>query len=197
MQVESNDDIRSHTPIFSQYFVPFTPLLSNYSLQTVLKTLKTHKLSDTVVENACWVLGNVVVALPVSSASYSLHASRGSSPVTVGSAFPPAAAGVGFDTVSLEDSPTNTNTTTTAFDDPFNPATTTTGTTFSAFSSSPSTSSPLQALRDSVYQDPHHWDLLVGCMETHMQKEQAVRWLAAAVSVFADQGKRPSRLICD
>lgn len=105
--------------------------------------------------------------------------------MTVGTTFPPTAAGVGFDTVSLEDLPT-------VFDDPFNPATntttTTTGTTSLSFSSS--TSSPLQALRDSVYQDTHHWDLLVGCVETHMHKEQAVRWLAAAVSVFADQGKR-------
>ena len=160
--------------------------------QTVLKTLKTHKLSDTAVENACWVLGNVVVALPITtSGSITLPSwptpERDSSPVTIG-----AGAGVGvgggggtgFDIVSLDDSP---NTTT---DDHSNPTTTTGGmpTTMTSFSSS-SSSSPLQALRDSVYQDHHHWDLLVGCVETHLHKEQAVRWLAAAVSVFADQGK--------
>ena len=148
----------------------------------MLKTLKTHKLSDTAVENACWVLGNVVVALPVSATSFSFAGSeRGSSPVTVGP--------VGFDTISLEDSPSATTNT---VDDPFNPTTTGTSS-FTSFSSS-SPSSPLQALRDSVYQDVHHWDLLVGCVDTHMQKEQAVRWLAAAVSVFADQGKLSASL---
>ena len=122
-----------------------------------------------------------MVGLPVSATSFSFAGSeRGSSPMTVGP--------VGFDTISLEDSPSATTNNTTV-DDPFNPTTTTTGTSsFTSFSSS-SPSSPLQALRDSVYQDVHHWDLLVGCVETHMQKEQAVRWLAAAISVFADQGK--------
>ena len=161
----------------------------------MLKTLKTHKLSDTAVENACWVLGNVVAALPLSktSSSYACSASeRGSSPTTVGATLFQAP-GAGFDTISLEDSPTANNTTanntnTTANnasvdDDPFNP-------TSLPFTSSSSSSSPLQSLRDAVYQDPHHWDLLVGCVETHMHKEQAVRWLAAAVGVFADQGKR-------
>ena len=186
-----------HSPShhFLYYFIPFTPRFSPYTFralspQTVLKTLKTHKLSDTAVENACWVLGNVVAALPLSktSSSYAWSVSeRGSSPTTVGTALPQAA-GAGFDTISLEDSPTSTtanNNNSTVDDDPFNPV----SLPFTSSSSS-SSSSPLQSLRDAVYQDPHNWDLLVGCVETHMHKEQAVRWLAAAVGVFADQGKR-------
>jgi hypothetical protein len=42
---------------------------------------------------------------------------------------------------------------------------------------------------DEVYKMASNWDLLLGCLETHVMKEQTTKWLCAGLGVFADRGR--------
>jgi len=59
------------------------------------------------------------------------------------------------------------------------------------------TSSQIDKNTTEIYTTEAYWDLLAFLIESHSSHEQTTRWMCAAVSVFADNGKLAHSGLCD
>lgn len=51
--------------------------------------------------------------------------------------------------------------------------------------------------QQAFYTNASHWDLLVATLQAHRQRRNSLKWICAAVAMFAERGQLPHAVLCD